>query len=152
MYTTDKQFAHMLIQTNIDHNILVDAAIVASKLLKRYGQAIYSSGYTQAIQETSPEAAAILIAAKNAGKSTAEKLRHIVKILKNTAENYQPHFVVHGRTEVIKELESFVHKQQKDAHVDQHTTQDDELTISGEGFYYKRSVEKDTRTILGLYN
>lgn len=152
MYTTDKQFADILIETGINHNTLVDAAIIASKLLKRYGQAIYSSSYAQAIQDASPEAAAILIAAKNTGKATAEKLRHIVKILKNTAENYQPHFIVHGRTEVVKELESFVHKQQKDALVDQYTTQNDEITVSGEGFYYKRSVDKDTRTILGLYN
>jgi len=152
MYTTNKQFADILIKTGINHNTLVDAAIVASKLLKRYGQAIFSSSYAQAIQEASPEAAAILIAAKNTGKATAEKLRHIVKILKNTAENYQPHFVVHGRTEIVNELESFVHKQQKDALVDQHTTQDDEITVSGEWFYYKRSVDKDTRTILGLYN
>gem|GEM_PF-1673208 len=132
MYTTNKQFADILIKTGINHNTLVDAAIVASKLLKRYGQAIFSSSYAQAIQEASPEAAAILIAAKNTGKATAEKLRHIVKILKNTAENYQPHFVVHGRTEIVNELESFVHKQQKDALVDQHTTQDDEITVSGE--------------------
>lgn len=152
MYTTDKQFAHMLIQTQIDHNVLVQATIAASKLLKRYGKVVYSTIYIKIIEDTSPETAAILIAAKNTEKATAEKLRHIVKILKNIAENYQPHFVVHGRMEVVKELESFVHKQQKDAQVDQHTTQDDEVTVSGEGFYYKRSVEKDTRTILGLYN
>lgn len=152
MYITDKQFAQMLIQTDINHNVLVDATIVASKLLKRYGQAVYSTTYTQVIQESSPEAAAVLIAAKDTGKSTPEKLRHIVKILKNIAKNYKPHFVVQGRDAVVKELESFVHKQQQNAQIDTHTSQDDTVTISGEGFYYKRSVEKDTRTILWLYN
>lgn len=122
----------MLIQTNINHNVLVDAAIAASKLLKRYGQSVYSSVYSQAIQEASPETAAIIIAAKTTGKDTAEKLRHIVKILKNTAEQYQPHFVVHGREEVLTEIDAFVHKQEKDAHIDKHITQDDEVSVSGE--------------------
>jgi len=152
MYTTDKQFAHMLLQTQIDHNVLVQATIAASKLLKRYGKVVYTTTYAKAIADVSPETAAILIASNDAGKATAEKLRHIVKILKNIATEYQPHFVVHGRTEIVKELDAFVHKQQKDAHIDQHTTQDDEVTISGEWFYYKRSVEKDARTILWLYN
>ncbi len=152
MYTTDKQFAHMLLQTQIDHNVLVQATIAASKLLKRYGKVVYTTTYAKVIADASPEAAAILIAANNAGKATPEKLRHIVKILKTIATEYQPHFIVHGRTEIVKELDAFVHKQEKDAHVDQHTTQDDVVTVSGEGYYYKRSIEKDARTILGLYN
>lgn len=152
MYTTDKQFAHMLLQTQIDHNVLVQATIAASKLLKRYGKVVYTTTYAKVIADASPETAAVLIAANNAGKATPEKLRHIVKILKTIATEYQPHFVVHWRAEIVKELDAFVHKQEKDAHVDQHTTQDDVVTVSGEGYYYKRSIEKDARTILGLYN
>jgi hypothetical protein len=152
MYVTDRQFATILLESWMTENHLIDAVIIASKLLKRYGQAIYTKGYNQLIENIAPEASVILHAAKQANKNSTEKLRHITKLLKSMTTEYKPTFVIQSNQDTIEKVESYLLQKVENAQIDKQTTQTNMVNINGEGLYYKRSVDKDVRTLLWLYN
>ncbi len=152
MYVTDKQFATILLESGIEENSLVNAVLTANKLLKRYGQSIYSKTYRELVENIAPETAAVLYAAKEVNKHNAEKLRHIAKLLKNMANNYQPTFTIQSPSEVTEKLETYLQKKITNAQIDTQEIQTNMVHIAGEWSYYKRSVDKDVRTLLWLYN
>lgn len=129
---TDKQFANMLLTAGIQENVLVDATIAASKLLKRYGQSVYSAQYSDIIQQASPETAAVLISAKNVGKNDARVLTHIVKVIKESSKNYKPIFVIKSNKKVMEDAEKFVTKQNANATIDKQEAENDQVVINGE--------------------
>lgn len=152
MHITDKQFTAILLDAGRDANTLVNAVTTASKLLKRYGQSIYAKTYMQLIDTTAPEASVILHVAKQANKNNAEKLRHIIKIIKTEAKNYEPTFVVQWHTGSIDKVETYLEQKIEKSHIDKQEVETNMISISGEGSYYKRSVDKDVRTLLWLYS
>jgi len=152
MYVTDKQFAAILLDSGIEENSLVNAVITANKLLKRYWQSIYSKAYSELVENISPETAAVLYAAKEVDKNSSDKLRHIAKLLKSMASNYQPTFTIQSPSEVTEKLETYLQNKVKDSHIDTEEIQTNMINIQGEWSYYKRSVDKDVRTLLWLYN
>jgi hydroxymethylpyrimidine/phosphomethylpyrimidine kinase len=132
MHITDKQFATILLDAGRNTNVLVDAVITASKLLKRYGQSIHAKIYVQLIDTIAPEASVVLHAAKQANKNSAEKLRHIIKIIKTIAKTYEPTFVIQGQASSIDKIENYLTKKTQNAHIDKQEIQTNMVSISGE--------------------
>lgn len=118
MHITDKQFATILLDSDMQHNTLVNALIISDKLLKRYGQSIYSNAYQDLIADIAPEVTIILKAAKQANKASPEQIRHITKIVKQLAKEYKPNFVIQSPDTVTKELETYLQNKIQKADID----------------------------------
>lgn len=118
MHITDKQFATILLDSDMQHNTLVNALIISDKLLKRYGQSIYSNTYQDLIADIAPEVTIILKAAKQANKASPEQIRHITKIVKQLAKEYKPSFVIQSPDAVTKELETYLQNKIQKADID----------------------------------
>lgn len=150
MYITNKEFATALLKTGIKSNIIVEALITASKLLKKYGQTAYSEKYKKIIEENSPETGAILAFAKKMKKNKVDILKSTIQRVKDMSDDYHETFVVKTHPDIIQNAAKYITEWHKNAEIDSQQWDEDGIFVSGEGFYYKRSIDADIKKLLGL--
>lgn len=108
MYITNKEFATALLKTGIKSNIIVESLMIASKLLKKYGQTAYSEKYRKIIEENSPETGAILAFAKKMKKNKTDILKSTIQRVKDIADDYHETFVVKTHPDIIHNAAKYI--------------------------------------------
>ena len=121
------------------------------KLLKKYGRSILTQKYLDEVKKTSSETADILAALKVSDKSKIPKIKTIIRLLKEKSQDYNAEFVVKlwdkNHYGLVKK---FLDTKFVDSNIEQLESTVDTVKISGEGWFYKRSLEQDTKKLLGV--
>jgi len=131
---------------------MITATLLSIKLLKQYGKKVYSNNIQEIIKNSHPETYLILNISQKYKRDSYNKLTHIYKILKKTLKDYEPNFKITANKNIVDKAENILKELNPTSNIHTQETDQNEIYVHWEWSYYKRSIEKDTRELLWIYN
>ena len=83
-------------------------------------------------------------------KNKTEILKSTIQRVKDIADDYHETFVVKTHPDIIQNAAKYITEWHKNAEIDSQQWDEDGVFVSGEWFYYKRSIDTDIKKLLGL--
>lgn len=150
MRITDRQFASILRESSSDTNNIVHLLQTSMKVLKKYGQNVFTKEYMEAITNVDQNLAKILISLKHAWKIKVSNITSILRLVKENNKNYKHEYrIQRPKNANTKQIESFIHDKDKEQSIiEQEDTQSTEVIVKGEWNYYKRSAIAEAEKLL----
>lgn len=148
MYLTTKQFTKILLQTHEDPNTILSALEFLYTMRKRLWRKMETATYMDEIKKQHPMAYSVWLACMAYDKKNALQIKQLIRTGKELKDDYTKQFVIHTGSEDIEALTKKITATFDKSAVT--TTQNDtpELSIQGEWYYYRRSVDKDVDKVL----
>lgn len=150
MRITDKQFALILKKNSDNTNNIVHLLQTSIKVLKEYGQNVFTKEYMEAIIHVDEDVGKILVSLKHAWKTKISNITSILRLLKENNKNYKHQYTITTPKDTdTKIIKSFIHKKDnEDSIIEQSNTQSTEIIVKGEWNYYKRSAIVEVEKLL----
>ena len=151
MKISDKQFVKKLTSSNINTNELIHYFQICEKLLKKYWKQIFTFKYLENVKNVSTTTYEILSILKNINKDNNLSIKNIIRLLKEIAQDYKPEFTIKSDSiDHNRKIEDYLKSTFQESNIAKDQRPQDEIKISGEWRYYKRSFEQDVRKLLDI--
>lgn len=148
MYLTTKQFTKLLLTTHEDPNQILSALKFLYTMRKRLWRKMETDTYMSEIKNGYPIAYSVWTACMVYGKKKAVQIKQLLRTSKELNNDYTKQFVIHTGSEDIESLTKKISKTFDKVAVSTKQNDTPELSIQGEWYYYRRSVDKDVDKLL----
>jgi hypothetical protein len=149
MYITDRSFAVKIAEQVSDTNKVIDHLNSIKKMIKRRGQAIFTRRFYDIIEGADNQVAQLLNLLKKAHKEKISSINNIIRYIKQESKNYNKTFTLTSNDQnATKDVEHTLQKEFPASICHTENTATVGLKITGEGLYYKRTLDTDVEKIL----
>jgi len=151
MLVTNWQFVDDLLKENIDVNNVLHLLLLSTILLKKYGRLLFVGEIMSAIRVESDDLYHFLLLLKINKKNKLSDMKIIASMIKKKSEKYDKSFIIASDSQDhYTHIKSFLDKKFDHLQIEYNAVEWGEVSVSGEGRYYKRNVVKDAEKLLRL--
>ncbi len=148
MYLSTKQFTKALLTAHEDPNQIISALEFLYTMRRRLWRKMETDTYMNEIKKEYPTAYNVWSACMIYGKKKAVQIKQLLRTAKELSNDYTKQFVINTWSEDIESLTKKISKTFDKVAVSTQQNDTPELSIQGEWYYYRRSVDKDVDKLL----